>query len=211
MNNLPSASGHLDWLNDDEEESGSPRPSRDGSFFERRLVDARILQIVGPITDKLAAYCTTRAMVMAQMDPERPITVMINSPGGSADSGFAIYDILRYVEPPVRTVVNGMCASAAILVLLAAEPKNRYSLPESRFLLHQPSTMGRGTASDLDITAREILKLRERYNRIIADTCKRDFEKIAEETRRDFWLSATEAKDYGLVAKVITRAKELPE
>lgn len=201
------------WLDEDDDEpaNASPRPPMEGSFFERRLAEARILQVVGPITDKLARYCSTHLLVMEQMNPEKPITVMINSPGGSADSGFAIYDILRFIKPPVRTVVNGMCASAAVLVLLAADKNRRFSLPESRFLLHQPSTMGRGSASDLDITAREIIKLRERYNRIVADTCKRDIEKITEDTRRDFWLSAAEAKDYGLVSKVVTRGSELPD
>jgi ATP-dependent Clp protease protease subunit len=196
---------------DDEEPAAPARPAPEGAFFERRLAEARILQVVGPITDRLARYCATRLLVMEQMNPEKPITVLINSPGGSADSGFAIYDILRYIKPPVRTVVNGLCASAAILVLLGTDRSRRFSLPESRFLLHQPSTMGRGSASDLDITAREILKLRERYNRVVAETCKRDLEQIVEDTRRDFWLSANEAKDYGLVAKVVTRSTDLPE
>lgn len=199
---------------DDEDDDPSPatdKPGGEGGFFERRLAEARILQVVGPISDKLARYCSTRLLVMEQMNPEKPITVLINSPGGSADSGFAIYDMLRFVRAPVITVVNGLCASAAILVQLATDKKRRFSLPESRFLLHQPSTMGRGTASDLDITAREILKLRERYNRIVAETCSRDIDKITEDTRRDFWLNANEAKDYGLVSKVIVRRSDLPD
>lgn len=213
MNNSHPSATQPHWLDDDDDEPSpaSAKPTSEGMFFERRLAEARILQVVGPVSDKLARYCSTRLLVMEQMNPEKPITVMINSPGGSADSGFAIYDMLRFIKPPVYTIVNGLCASAAILVLLGTEKVRRFTLPESRFLLHQPSTMGRGTASDLDITAREILKLRERYNRIVAETCKRDVEKIAEDTRRDFWLNAVEAKDYGLVAKVITRSTELPE
>lgn len=211
----PTSQGPLPWLHDDEDEEepgqAPAKPKMEGAFFEKQLAQARILQVIGPVTDKLAAYCSTRLLVMEQMDPEKPITVLINSPGGSADSGFAIYDMLRFIRPPVITVVNGLCASAAILVLLATDKSRRFSLPESRFLLHQPSTMGRGTASDLDITAREILKLRARYNKIVSETCKRDVESIAEDTRRDFWLSAAEAKDYGLVSKVITRTTELPE
>lgn len=209
-NSLPSGP-HPIWLDDDDDEPAQGSTKPEGAFFERHLAQARILQVVGPITDRLARYCSTRLLVMEQMNPERPITVLINSPGGSADSGFAIYDMLRFIQPPVHTVVNGLCASAAILVLLAAEKNRRFSLPESRFMLHQPSTMGRGTASDLDITAREILKLRERYNRIVAEACKRDIEKISEDTRRDFWLGANEAKDYGLIAKVVTRKTEMPE
>ncbi|MEZ5963634.1 MAG: ATP-dependent Clp protease proteolytic subunit [Planctomycetota bacterium] len=213
MSNSHPARPQPTWLDDDDDEPtpANGKPGGEGGFFERRLAEARILQVVGPITDKLARYCATRLLVMEQMNPEKPITVMINSPGGSADSGFAIYDMLRFVRPPVSTVVNGLCASAAILVLLATDKKRRFSLPESRFLLHQPSTMGRGTASDLDITAREIIKLRERYNRIVAETCNQNIDKITEDTRRDFWLNAAESKEYGLVAKVITRSTELPE
>lgn len=202
----------LPWMNDDDEEGSAPAPrAGEGSFFERRLVEGRILQVVGPVTDKLARYCATRLMVMDQMHPEKPITVFINSPGGSADSGFAMYDTLRFIRAPIYTVVNGLCASAAVLVQLAAKKENRFSLPESRFLLHQPSTMGRGTASDLDITAREIIKLRERYNRIVAETTGRDIESILEATRRDFWLSPKEALEYGLIAKVIKHRSELPD
>jgi len=208
---------HPHWLDDDDDDDDDdPTPangkaSGDAGFFERRLAEARVLQVVGPISDKLARYCATRLLVMEQMNPEKPITVMINSPGGSADSGFAIYDMLHFIKPPVHTVVNGLCASAAILVLLATDKKRRFSLPESRFLLHQPSTMGRGTASDLDITAREILKLRDRYNRIVAETCNQNPDKIVEDTRRDFWLNASQAREYGLVNKVITKSTELPD
>jgi ATP-dependent Clp protease protease subunit len=135
---------------------------------------------------------------------------MINSPGGSADSGFAIFDIIRFVTPPVHTVVNGLCASAAVLILLAGDKGRRYSLPGSRFLIHQPSTAGRGAASDLDITAREILKLRERYNRIISESTGREMDKVLEDARRDFWLSATEALEYKLIDKIVSERKELP-
>lgn len=196
-------------LDEDDDDPRGGRPGRDSTFFDRQLTEARILQITGPITDTLARYCATRLLVMEQLDADKPITVFINSPGGSADSGFAMYDMLRYVRPRVRTVVNGLCASAAILVLLAADKKDRFSLPESRFLLHQPSTMGRGTAADLDITAREILKLRDRYNRIVAETCSQELERIVEDTRRDFWLSANEAKEYGLVSRIVVGAEEV--
>jgi ATP-dependent Clp protease protease subunit len=148
---------------------------------------------------------------MEQKDAKKPITVLINSPGGSADAGFAIYDMLRFVKPPVITVVNGLCASAGILIHLAAEKKRRFCLPESRFMIHQPSTMGRGTASDLDITAKEILKLRDRYNKIIAEQCGTTPEKVTESARRDFWLDAGQALEYGLVGKIVKKRDDLPE
>lgn len=183
--------------------------TRFSAAIDKQLLEARTLMIHGPVSDRLAAHCASRLMIMEKMDPERPITVLINSPGGSADSGFAIYDILRFVHPPVFTVVNGLCASAAILIQLAADKGHRFGTPQSRFLIHQPSTSGFGTASDLDITAREVLKLRERYNRIIAQGTGQDPEKVLEDARRDFWLNAEQAKEYGLIDKVVEHHREL--
>jgi ATP-dependent Clp protease protease subunit len=203
----PNPQGFVPFLDDDDVPASKPNP--EGGFMERKLLEARVVLVFGAVSDRLSQYCASRLLILEQMDPERPITVMINSPGGSADSGFAIYDMLRFIKPPVRTVVNGLCASAAILVQLAAEKHNRFTLPESRFLLHQPSTMGRGTASDLDITAREIIKLRERYNRIVASASGQEVERILADTKRDFWLTATEAVNYGLAARVVTRADEI--
>lgn len=182
---------------------------RHSPTIDKQLLDARTLLIHGPVTDKLAAHCASRLMIMEQTDPERPITVMINSPGGSADSGFAIYDMLRFVRPPVYTVVNGLAASAAILIQLATEKEHRFATPQSRFLIHQPSTSGFGTASDLDITAREVIKLRERYNKIISESTGRDPERVLADVKRDFWLSPEEAVEYGLVNKVVIHHSEL--
>ena len=188
-----------------DKERGGPNP------YEKALFDARTLLVSGPVDDKMLRDTTVRCLAMEQKDSKKPITVFINSPGGSADAGFAIYDLLRFVKPPVITVVNGLCASAGILIHLAADTKRRFCLPESRFMIHQPSTMGRGTASDLDITAKEILKLRDRYNRIIADACGKKPEDVTEAARRDFWLDAGQALEYGLVHKVVRKRDELPE
>ena len=188
-----------------EKEGGGPNP------FEKALLDARTLLLSGPVDDKMLKEATIRCLAMEQKDQKKPITVFINSPGGSADAGFAIYDLLRFVKPPVITVVNGLCASAGILIHLAAEKKRRFCMSESRFMIHQPSTMGRGTASDLDITAKEILKLRDRYNKIIAEQCNKTPEQVTESARRDFWLDAGQALEYGLVSKVVKKRDELPE
>ena len=134
---------------------------------------------------------------------------MINTPGGSADSGFAIYDILNFAAPPIRTIVNGLCASAGILIHLAGETGQRFSLPESRFMIHQPSTANQGTASDLDITAREVMKLRKRYNRIIGEATSKTVEDVEADAHRDFWLNAEEALAYGLIDRVIAQRSEL--
>jgi ATP-dependent Clp protease protease subunit len=196
---------------DDEGGCGHEKKGEGGSFLDKSLLESRTLLVSGPVTDEMLKEVTQRCLVMEQKDGKKPITVLINSPGGSADAGFAIYDLLRFVKPPVNTVVNGLCASAGILIHLAADKKRRFCMPESRFMIHQPSTMGRGTASDLDITAREILKLRDRYNKIIAEQCGKSAEAVLESARRDFWLDAGQALEYGLVHKVVKKRDELPE
>jgi ATP-dependent Clp protease protease subunit len=205
----------LDEDEDDDHDCPNERGEKTGagapSPYEKALFESRTLLLSGPVDDKMLRDATVRVLAMEQKDNKKAITVFINSPGGSADAGFAIYDLLRFIKPPVVTVVNGLCASAGILIHLAADKKRRFCLPESRFMIHQPSTMGRGTASDLDITAKEILKLRDRYNRIIADACSKKPEEVTEAARRDFWLDAGQALEYGLVAKVVKRRDELPE
>ena len=193
-------------LNDDDSETQS---GADAPFLDRELLQSRTLLVFGPIDDKLARHCATRLLVMEGQDRDELITVLINSPGGSADSGFALYDMLRFVTAPVRTVVNGLCASAGILVHLAGDEGMRYCLPQSRFMIHQPSTAGQGTASDLDITAQEVIKLRARYVGLIADATGNDSERVLERSRRDFWLNAEEALEYGLVSKIVATRTEL--
>lgn len=193
-------------LSDHDEKGGGK-----SSFLDRKLIENRTLLVAGPITDQLAKHCMTHLTVMESIDVERPITVFINTPGGSADSGFAIYDILKFIASPIRTVVNGLCASAGILVHLAAQPSQRFALPESRFMIHQPSTAGQGTASDLDITAREVIKLRERYNRIISEATGQDMEKVLEDSRRDFWLNSKEALKYKLISRILSKRSELED
>ena len=193
------------------EDKGKERERATPNPYEKALFDSRTLLLSGPVDDKMLRDASVRVLAMEQKDAKKTIQVFINSPGGSADAGFAIYDLLRFIKPPVITVVNGLCASAGILIHLAAEKKRRFCLPESRFMIHQPSTMGRGSASDLDITAKEILKLRDRYNRIIADTCNKTMEQVSEASRRDFWLDAGQALEYGLITKVVKKREELPE
>ena len=175
----------------------------------RGSLDARTILVHGPVDDKLAAGLAARVLILEDRDPDAPITVYVNSPGGSADSGFAMYDILRFVKCPVRTIVNGLCASAGVLVFLGGDEGARLTLPGSRFLLHQPSTAGRGTASDLSITAQQVVKLRERYNRIVSAATGKPEDEIFEASKRDFWLSAPEALEYGLVDKIIEKRSEL--
>lgn len=183
-----------------EEEKGVP--------YSERLIKSRSILLSKGVDDKMVEAVQAQLFIM-EAESHDPITVYVNSPGGSADCGFAIYDLLRYVESPVITVCSGICASAAILIFLASEKGKRYSLPNSRFLLHQPSTQAQGTASDLQITAQEIVKLRERYNEIVSEeVVKQSVEKITADSARDFWLTAKEAEEYGLVSKVIINKNE---
>jgi ATP-dependent Clp protease, protease subunit len=197
--------------NHDCQDQGGKDGAAQANPYEKALFESRTLLISGPVDDKMLRDATVRVLAMEQKDAKKSITVFINSPGGSADAGFAIYDLLRFVKPPINTVVNGLCASAGILIHLAGDKKRRFCMPESRFMIHQPSTMGRGQASDLDITAKEIIKLRDRYNRIIAEACGKTLESVSEAARRDFWLDAGQALEYGLVQKVVKKRDDLPE
>jgi ATP-dependent Clp protease, protease subunit len=189
---------------DDKEKDGG-----DGGMM-KKLLKTRSILVFEQVSDKLARRVQSTLLLLQQDDEKAPITVYINSPGGSADSGFAIYDSLRFFKPPVRTVVNGLCASAAVMIYLAAPKERRFSLPNSRFLLHQPSTMAYGSASDIQINAEEIVKLRERYNQIVGEECGgKSMEQVTKDADRDFWLSPEEAKKYGLVGKVVKNIGEL--
>jgi len=175
----------------------------------KQLLKTRAIQVYEPISDKIARKVHSQLLLMQQQDEKSPITVYVNSPGGAADSGFAIYDALRFFKPPVRTVVNGLCASAAVMVFLAAPKERRFSLANSRFLLHQPSTFVQGSASDIQISAEEIVKLRERYNQIVAAETGKNVDQVTRDADRDFWLSPEDAKAYGLVGKVVKHIGEI--
>lgn len=189
--------------------SQEEKEKKETDALGNRLLKARVIMISEEISDKLARAVTAQCILMQEEDKNAPITVYVNSPGGSADSGFAIYDILRFVTPPIHMICTGICASAAVLIYMAAEKSKRFSLPNSRFLLHQPSTQLFGTASDIEINANQIIKLRERYNTIIAQETGKSVDTITIDADRDFWLSASEAKDYGLVGKIVQKCNEI--
>jgi ATP-dependent Clp protease protease subunit len=198
-------------MNDDfrmADDDDKEKDSGDGGLL-KQLLKTRAIQVYEPISDKIARKVHSQLLLMQQQDEKAPITVYVNSPGGSADSGFAIYDALRYFKPPVRTIVNGLCASAAVMVFLAAPRDRRFSLPNSRFLLHQPSTFVQGSASDIEISAEEIVKLRVRYNQIVSAETGKTVDQVTKDADRDFWLSPDEAKQYGLVGKVVKNFGEL--
>ena len=178
-------------------------------FIDKELLETRTIIISQGIDAQLARNIFSRVILLEKDNDEKPITVIINSPGGSADSGFGIYDMLRFVKPSIITVTAGLCASAAVILFLAGDKDKRFSLPNARFLIHQPSTSAVGPAADLEITANEILKMRDQFNVIISAETGQDLKKVNADTNRDFWLSAEEAVKYGLVHKIVESREDI--
>ena len=174
-----------------------------------KLLKSRIVMITDEINKKMAQSVIAQLLLLEQDDSEKEIKVFINSPGGDADAGFAIYDMMKFVKPTIINICAGVVASAAALILLGTDKANRVSLPNSRILIHQPSTGVHGTASDIQIEASEILKCREKINRMIAEETKQEFEKVENDTKRNYWMSAEEAVSYGLVSKIIKNTGDL--
>ena len=194
---------------DEDEDERSEKGPKGPRGLEERLLKSRTLTLFEPITPRSSRRLVTGMLVLEAEDAKAPVTVLVNSPGGSVDDGFAIYDTMRFLKCPVRVLCVGLAASAANIVLLGAPKGSRFSLPNTRILLHQPSTGASGAASDLAITAREILKTRARLNALLAEETGQRLEKIEEDTNRDFWLSAEEAKKYGLIDRVVEKRGEL--
>ncbi|MDF1664900.1 MAG: ATP-dependent Clp protease proteolytic subunit [Planctomycetota bacterium] len=173
------------------------------------IIKSRTLVLSEPVSSEMVEKSVQLLTFMEAEDATKPVTVLLNSPGGEAYSGLGLYDTLRYMRPPIHVVVNGLCASAAILTVLAADKENRYSLPNSRFMIHQPRGGARGTSSDIQIEAIEIKKLRSMYYEIISKQTGRELAQVEKDSDRDCWLSAEEAVEYGLVSKVITHRGEI--
>lgn len=182
---------------------------KEDKALAKEMLDTRTIILSESITEELAKGIYAQLTILNNRSEKEPIYFLINSPGGDADSGFGIHDMMRFVEAPIYTLVCGLCASAAVPVFLGADKGKNFSLPNSRFLLHQPSTGVRGAASDIQITADEIEKTRQRYNQIVSDFSGKSPETIAEDADRDFWLSVEEAKAYGLVSKIVSKRSEM--
>lgn len=176
--------------------------------FSARLLKIRTLLVNGEVDQELAEKVISQLVVL-DAENHDPIRVIINSQGGHIDSGYAIHDMLRYVNSEVVTLGAGWVASIAVPILFGAKKESRYSLPNTRFLIHQPSGGAGGHASDIRIEAQQILKLRERINKLIADETGQSVEKITTDSDRNFWMNAEEAREYGIIHKIITNAAEL--
>ena len=173
-----------------------------------RMLKTRTVLVSGVVDDKLAEKTIAQLLILDAENHE-PIRVMITSQGGHVDSGFAIHDMLRFIESPIITIGAGWVASIAVPILFGAPKERRYSLPNTRFLLHQPSGGAGGQASDIRIEAEEILKVREKLNGLIAAETGQDLERVSKDSDRNFWMDADQAKEYGLVDQVVTSATEI--
>jgi len=175
----------------------------------RQLLKRRTILLSGEISQRSAYRIIAQLLLLGEEESPSPIRLFINSPGGDADAGFAIFDTIRFLNAPVQTICAGLTASAAVIVLLGAPRNRRFSLPNARVLIHQPSTVVRGYVADIQIEASEIVKIREKINELIASETGQPVEKVANDTRRNFWMSAEEALQYGLVGRIIRTRDEL--
>ncbi len=174
-----------------------------------RLLKDRIIFLGAPIDDVFANLIIAQLLFLEAEDPEKDINLYVNSPGGSVTAGLGIYDTMQYVKPPINTICLGQAASMGAFLLTAGTKGKRFALPNARVMIHQPMGGFSGQATEIDIHAREILKIRERLNEIMAKHTGQPLEKIAQDTERDYFLSAEEAKQYGLIDEVITRPPKL--
>ena len=186
----------------DEEENEEKASALPMAQFANKLLKTRTVLLFGEISMKVAQTISHQLLILAA-DSDEDIKLIINSPGGHVESGDTIFDMIRFIKPTVKIIGTGWVASAGALIYASADKENRYSLPNTRFLLHQPMGGVRGQASDIAIEAEEILKMRRRLNQIFAKQTGQTLERVENDTDRNFWMSAAEAKEYGLVGKII--------
>ncbi len=187
----------------------SSRGERAYDIYSRLLKD-RIIIMGEQVLDSIANTVIAQMLFLESEDPEKDINVYINSPGGSVTAGLAIYDTMQYIRPDLVTICMGQATSMGALLLASGAKGKRYALPNSRIMIHQPLGGAQGQATDIDIHAREILKIRDTLNMILANHTGKDIEKIKRDTERDYFMTAQEAKEYGLIDRVITR-REMQE
>jgi ATP-dependent Clp protease protease subunit len=195
----------MDYIYLQEEEEGEEEEMGTQRFdiLLQKLMKSRTIVIADEITKQLAQRVLAQLLILEQESPKEDIKIFINSPGGDADAGFAIYDMMRFIKPKVKAICAGVAASAAVIILIGAKKENRFSLENSRILIHQPSTGVHGTASDIQIEASEILKCREKINQLIAVETGQKVEKVENDTKRNYWMSAEEGIKYGLISKIV--------
>jgi ATP-dependent Clp protease protease subunit len=195
-------------MNDEDDDDKKKSEAPMGKDIESNLFKSRSIFIYGGITQELAQRVCTQLVAMAAASDD-DIRIYVNSPGGHVESGDSIHDMIKFIKPKVFIIGTGWVASAGALIYVSVPKEQRLCLPNTRFLLHQPSGGTRGMASDIEIQAREIIRMNERLNKIFAEATGQPVEKISKDTDRDYWLSAEQAKEYGLVSRIITAQSEI--
>lgn len=190
-------------LKNDSEEDGKQQ-----NVLMEKMLGTRSILLTGQVNKEMAERAS-RQLLILEVNGDDPIKVFIDSQGGDADSGFAILDMIRFVKPDVYTIGMGLVASAGAIILLGAEKEHRFGLPNSHYLIHQPLSGVQGVATEIEIFAEEIDKMRMKINKLIAEETGQDIEKVREDTDRDYWMGPDEAKEYGLISKVVTNRTEL--
>ncbi|WP_026348822.1 ATP-dependent Clp endopeptidase proteolytic subunit ClpP [Psychrobacter lutiphocae] len=185
----------------------SARGERSFDIYSR-LLRERVIFLTGPVEDNMANLIVAQMLFLEAENPEKDIHLYINSPGGSVSAGLAMFDTMNFIKPDVSTICMGGAYSMGSFLLAAGEKGKRYALANSRVMIHQPSGGAKGQATDIEINAREILKIRDRLNRILSERTGQPLEKIEKDVERDYWLDAYEAKEYGLVDEVLERRPE---
>ncbi|MDR2766702.1 MAG: ATP-dependent Clp protease proteolytic subunit [Treponema sp.] len=194
---------------DDDDDEKNEKGGGNNDPLLVKMLKTRTILLSGEVCKELAER-TIKQLLLLETESDEPVRLFIDSPGGDADAGFAIFDMIRFVRPPVWTVGMGLVASAAAIIQLASPKERRVGLPNSHYLIHQPLSGIRGVATDIEIHARQLEKLREKINRLIADETGLAMEQVEKDTDRDFWMDAGEAVKYGLISKIIQHREELP-
>lgn len=194
--------------NGEDEKNSKEKKNYGRAFIDEKLFKSRTLTIFGEVNDKLARNVTEHLLALAAENDD-PITLYVSSPGGHVESGDVIYDMIKFIKPEVRAIGTGWVASAATTIFLAVKKEHRYALPNTRFLIHQPLGGSRGVATDIQIQAEQIVRMRERINRLIADETGQPLERVAKDTDRDYWMTIEEAIDYGIVNRVVRSIDEV--
>ena len=192
----------------EEEEVKKEAPKDSQAMLTQKMIENRTILLYGEINQDLAKEVSSQLLLLASLSDD-PIKIFINSQGGHVEAGDTIHDMIQFVKPDVYVIGTGWVASAGITIYLAADKKHRYSLPNTRYMIHQPSGGVQGQSTEIQIEAQEIVKMRARINKLIAEATGQTFDKVAADTDRNFWLSVDEAKDYGIVAHIIKKSSEI--
>jgi len=199
----------MNFINEKNEEKKNK--TNDDDALMQKFLNTRQIILAGEINKELSEKIVRQLLLMESLSATKPIYIYIDSPGGDADAGFAIFDMIRFIKAPVYTIGMGLVASAASIILLAASKERRFGMPNSHYLIHQPLSGIKGVATEIEIHAKELEKMRVKINKLIAEETGTDEKKVAKDTDRDCWLNAKESVEYGLISKIAKNRKDIPE